>query len=138
MVTSKATMSSMPVRTAKDKEEVFISSTIEACPASGLLGGAGGYDEIGNEQEVSSQREELAQVVGPPSVVVELDQSAHYAHQGTAGDKSAGKQGTLLATGLVDLSILRTGSDKPVDGATHEEGDIEFHGDKHTQGKGKG
>ena len=136
-------MSSMPVRTAKDKEEVFISSTIEACPASGLLGGAGGYDEIGNEQEVSSQREELAQVVGPPGVVVELDaakleQSAHYAHQGTAGDKSAGKQGTLLATGLVDLSILRTGGDKPVDGATHEEGDIEFHGDKHTQGKGKG
>ena len=75
---------------------------------------SGGADEIEDEQDIRHEGTEFGERVGPPGTIVERDaskaqQGTDDTHQGTTSNETRGDEVTLLATGLVNGLVLRTG-----------------------------
>ena len=103
----------------------------------------GSPNEIEDEQDIRHEGAEFGEGIGPPGGVIELDatkaqQGTDDSHEGSTGNETRGDEVAFLATGFVGGLVLGTRGNIPADGTADDQGDIEFHGDEHTQGKGQG
>ena len=62
----------------------------------------------------------------------------YHSHQSTSGNESGSQQRTFFAACRVDGFVLAAGSHVPVDGSTHQQREVQFQGDEHTQREGQG
>ena len=100
-----------------------------------------GFDQIYDQQDICYQRNNLTQRIFEPCFVYEIDTAethsrADYSHQGTTGDETGSKQGTLFSACRIDRFVFAAGSDILVDGSTYDERQVQFQRNKHTQCEG--